>query len=144
MIPTSAQHPSLHHCRRLFLRNFEVNMNIGVHDFEKQGEQRVIVNVDLYVPLENNTPQSDDLAEVVDYDFMRQTIADIIGDYRAFAAQQRDRLLGRGIDIAPYALSHIAVRVADWALRRPGDLGVDGPLPAPVRTGAPASRAPRT
>ncbi len=78
MIPTSAQHPSLHHCRRLFLRNFEVNMNIGVHDFEKQGEQRVIVNVDLYVPLENNTPQSDDLAEVVDYDFMRQTIADII------------------------------------------------------------------
>ena len=78
MIPTSTQHPSLHHCRRLFLRNFEVNMNIGVHDFEKQGEQRVIVNVDLYVPLENNTPQSDDLAEVVDYDFMRQTIADII------------------------------------------------------------------
>lgn len=78
MIPTSTQHASLHHCRRLFLRNFEVNMNIGVHDFEKQGEQRVIVNVDLYVPLENNTPQSDDLAEVVDYDFMRQTIADII------------------------------------------------------------------
>jgi dihydroneopterin aldolase len=78
MIPTSAQHPSLHHCRRLFLSNFEVNMNIGVHDFEKKGEQRVIVNVDLYVPLQNNTPQSDDLAEVVDYDFMRQTIADII------------------------------------------------------------------
>ena len=43
-------------------------------------------------------------------------IAEIIGDYRAFAAMQRDRLLGRGIDIAPYALSHIAVRVADWDL----------------------------
>jgi len=53
-------------------------MNIGVHEFEKKGEQRVIVNVDLYVPLESNTPQTDDLAEVVDYDFMRQTIADII------------------------------------------------------------------
>lgn len=78
MIPTSAQHPSLHHCRRLFLSNFEVNMNIGVHDFEKKGEQRVIVNVDLYVPLTQNTPQSDELHEVVDYDFMRQTIADII------------------------------------------------------------------
>jgi predicted metalloenzyme YecM len=43
-------------------------------------------------------------------------IADIIGDYRAFAAMQRDRLLARGIDIAPYALSHLAVRVADWDL----------------------------
>lgn len=78
MIPNSAQHPSLLHCRRLFLSNFEVNMNIGVHDFEKKGEQRVIVNVDLYVPLTQNTPQSDELHEVVDYDFMRQTIADII------------------------------------------------------------------
>jgi hypothetical protein len=41
-------------------------------------------------------------------------IADIIGDYEAFAAQQRDRLLERGIDIAPYALSHIAYRVPEW------------------------------
>lgn len=43
-------------------------------------------------------------------------IAEIIGDYRTFAAQQRDRLLARGIDIAPYPLSHLAVRVADWDL----------------------------
>jgi predicted metalloenzyme YecM len=43
-------------------------------------------------------------------------IAEIIGDYRAFAAMQRDRLSARGIDIAPYALSHLAVRVADWDL----------------------------
>jgi len=43
-------------------------------------------------------------------------IAEIIGDYRAFAAMQRDRLLSRGIDISPYALSHLAVRVADWDL----------------------------
>ncbi len=68
----------LEKCRRLFLKNYEINMNIGVHDFEKKGEQRVIVNVDLYVPLEKNTPSHDQLEEVVDYDFMRQTIADII------------------------------------------------------------------
>jgi predicted metalloenzyme YecM len=43
-------------------------------------------------------------------------IAEIIGDYRAFAAMQRDRLVTRGIDISPYALSHLAVRVADWDL----------------------------
>jgi predicted metalloenzyme YecM len=45
---------------------------------------------------------------------MADSIEDIIGDYRAFAAQQRDRLLARGIDIAPYELSHLAFRVPEW------------------------------
>ena len=47
---------------------------------------------------------------------MPDPIADIIGDYRGFAAMQRDRLVARGIDIAPYALSHLAVRVPEWDL----------------------------
>jgi dihydroneopterin aldolase len=68
-------HPSLRDCRRLFLRNYEVMINIGVHDFEKKGEQRVLINVDLYIPLALSTPKDDQLAEVVDYDFMRETIA---------------------------------------------------------------------
>ncbi|MDO9023358.1 dihydroneopterin aldolase [Zwartia sp.] len=78
MTPAHIQKLDLTHCRRLFLKAFEINMNIGVHEFEKKGEQRVVINVDLYVPLQNNTPSKDDLSEVVDYDFMRQTIADII------------------------------------------------------------------
>jgi predicted metalloenzyme YecM len=45
---------------------------------------------------------------------MTDPIADIIGDYRAFTAQQRDRLLTLGIDIAPYTLSHLAFRVPEW------------------------------
>ncbi len=45
---------------------------------------------------------------------MADPVRDIIGDYRAFVAQQRDRLLDRGIDIRPYALSHLAVRVPEW------------------------------
>jgi dihydroneopterin aldolase len=68
-------HPSLRDCRRLFLRNYEVMINIGVHDFEKKGEQRVLINVDLYIPLAESTPSADQLIEVVDYDFMRETIA---------------------------------------------------------------------
>ena len=51
-------HPTLMDCRRLFLRNYEVMINIGVHDFEKRGEQRVLINVDLYVPLALSTPSS--------------------------------------------------------------------------------------
>src|ERR1700682_6727753 len=68
-------HPRLADCRRLFLRNYEVRINIGVHDFEKQGEQRVVITVELFVPLALSTPVEDKLHEVVDYDFMRSTIA---------------------------------------------------------------------
>lgn len=69
-------HPDLPECRRLFLRNHEVRIHIGIHDFEKQGEQRVRINVDLYVPLAASTPQHDRLDEVVDYDFIRDAIAE--------------------------------------------------------------------
>ena len=68
--------PSLMDCRRLFLRDYEVWINIGVHDFEKKGEQRVKINVDLYVPLAQSTPTLDQLDEVLDYDFIRRTIAE--------------------------------------------------------------------
>jgi dihydroneopterin aldolase len=72
---TTLLHPALRDCRRLFLRDYEVNINIGVHDFEKRGEQRVLINVELYVPLSLSTPQADELHEVLDYDFMRRSIA---------------------------------------------------------------------
>jgi dihydroneopterin aldolase len=72
---SSLFHPSLADCRRLFLRNYEVMINIGVHEFEKKGEQRVLVNVDLFIPLADSTPKGDHLHEVVDYDFMRDSIA---------------------------------------------------------------------
>lgn len=68
-------HPTLSTCRRLFLRNYEVMINIGVHEFEKKGEQRVVFNVDLFIPLAASTPVADKLDEVVDYDFIRETIA---------------------------------------------------------------------
>lgn len=69
-------HPDLAGCRRLFLRDYEVWINIGVHDFEKRGEQRVVINVDLYIPLALSTPVADELHEVVDYDFIRRTIGE--------------------------------------------------------------------
>ena len=67
-------HPRLMDCRRVFLRDYAVHINIGVHDFEKQGEQRVLINVDLYVPLALSTPQADELEEVLDYDFIRSSV----------------------------------------------------------------------
>ena len=73
---THLLHPRLADCRRLFLRDYEVWINIGVHDFEKTGEQRVLINVDLYVPMALSTPTEDKLHEVVDYDFIRRSIAE--------------------------------------------------------------------
>ena len=67
-------HPGLIDCRRLFLADYELLINIGVHDFEKTAEQRVVINVDLYVPLALSTPRADQLDEVVDYDFIRRSI----------------------------------------------------------------------
>jgi hypothetical protein len=72
---TAALDPLLLSCRRVFLKNYEVWINIGVHEFEKRAEQRVVINVDLYVPLAVSTPRADELDEVVDYDFIRRTVA---------------------------------------------------------------------
>jgi 7,8-dihydroneopterin aldolase/epimerase/oxygenase len=71
---TTLLHPDLADCRRLFLRDYDVPVRIGVHDFEKAAAQRVVFNVDLWVKLADTTPNTDALHEVVDYDFIRQVI----------------------------------------------------------------------
>lgn len=60
--------------RRLYLRDYELPVQIGVHAFEKLGPQRLRFNVELWVPLATSTPRADRLDEVVDYDFVRHTI----------------------------------------------------------------------
>ena len=62
-------------CRRIFLRDHVVQVSIGAHDFEKTQAQRLIFNVELFVSYSQSTPQADQLSEVVDYDFVREVIA---------------------------------------------------------------------
>jgi dihydroneopterin aldolase len=66
--------PRLAQCRRIFLREAVVDANIGIHAFEKAGPQRLVINVDLFVPLALSTPQHDKIHEVLDYDFVRSTV----------------------------------------------------------------------
>ena len=66
--------PRLAHCRRVFLRDFAVDANIGVYSAERHGTQRVVLNVDVYVALSVSTPRKDDVREVVDYDFVRAVV----------------------------------------------------------------------
>ena len=71
--------PRLAQCRRIYLRDALFEARIGVYDRERAGAQRLIVNVDLFVALSASTPRHDRVEEVVDYDFVRETIQRRIG-----------------------------------------------------------------
>jgi dihydroneopterin aldolase len=66
--------PRLAQCRRIYLRDALFEANIGVYDRERAGAQRLLINVDLFVALAVSTPRHDRVEEVVDYDFVRETI----------------------------------------------------------------------
>lgn len=59
--------------RRIFLRRYEVRCSIGVHPFEREGPQRVLVDVDLFLHPDERDPQ-EDITRVLDYDFVREGI----------------------------------------------------------------------
>ncbi len=105
--------PSLMDCRRVFLRDYEVWINIGVHEFEKKGEQRVLINVDLYVPLALSTPLKDQLHEVLDYDFIRRSIAERVS--RGHIHLQETL----ADDVLKLMLAHPNVRAARVATEKP-------------------------
>lgn len=106
-------HPRLTDCRRLFLRDYQVMSNIGVHDFEKKAEQRVLFNVDLFIPLAASTPTQDDLSEVVDYDFIRFTIEERVARGHI---QLQETLCD---DIARALLLHPKIRGVQVSTRKP-------------------------
>ena len=59
--------------RRIFLRDFRLQVSIGIHDFEKDGPQTVVVNVDLLLaPTE--TKHGDRIANVLNYDVVHDGI----------------------------------------------------------------------
>jgi len=105
--------PRLAGCRRIFLRNYIVDANIGIHEHEKRGAQRLALNVDLYVALSMSTPRHDKLHEVVDYDFVRLTIQHRIG-------QGHINLQETLIDeLARAMLAHPAVRAVRISSEKP-------------------------
>ncbi|HVG04052.1 MAG TPA: dihydroneopterin aldolase [Burkholderiaceae bacterium] len=96
--------PRLADCRRIFLRNYVLNANIGVHAHEKNGTQRIALNVDVFVPIALSTPLRDRIHEVVDYDFIRVAISHRIGQGHI---NLQETLID---DITRVLLAHPAVR----------------------------------
>lgn len=72
-------HPRLENCRRIFIRDYRLDMEIGAYPHEKNKSQYVVVNVEFWVPMPWNTPLHDDIEEIVNHDFVRSGIQQIVG-----------------------------------------------------------------
>ena len=100
-------------CRRIFLRNYVVDANIGIHAHEKNGAQRVALNVDVFVPLSLYTPRHDRIHEVIDYDFIRLAIKHRIEQGHI---NLQETLVD---DVARALLAHPAVRAVRVSSEKP-------------------------
>jgi len=110
---SALSHPQLSDCRRIFLRNYTLDVNIGIHDAEKSGAQRIVFNADLFVALADTRPLHDKISEVVDYDFIRDTIRARIGEGHI---NLQETLCD---DIARVLLAHPLVRAVRLSTEKP-------------------------
>lgn len=106
-------HPDLAGCRRIFVREVVMDARIGIHPSERAAPQRVVLNVDIFVPLALSTPKQDRIHEVVDYDFVRTTIRKRID---AGHVNLQETLVD---DLARALLAHPAVRAVRVASEKP-------------------------
>ena len=72
--------------RRIFLKNFETRISMGIHESEKKARQRVMINVDLYLEPDARI-ERDHISETVDYDFLRREIG-VLADSGHFHLQE--------------------------------------------------------
>jgi len=106
-------HPRLADCRRIFVREVVMDARIGIQPAELAAPQRVVLNVDLFVPLAVSTPKEDHIHEVVDYDFVRTSIRQRIA---AGHINLQETLVD---DIARTLLAHRAVRAVRVTSEKP-------------------------
>ena len=59
--------------RRIFIRDFRLQVSIGIHDFERNGPQTVVVNVDLLLGPSDKV-HGDRIANVLNYDTVHDGI----------------------------------------------------------------------
>lgn len=104
--------PRLADCRRIYLRDYRISANIGVHAHEKNGAQRVTLNIEVFIPMTLSTPRHDRIHEVVDYDFVRTIVARRVG---AGHINLQETLVD---DVARALLAHPAVRAVRVATEK--------------------------
>ena len=72
--------------RRIFIRDFRLKVSIGIHDFEKEGPQTVVVNVYLLLA-PPDTAQNDRIANVLNINTEQAGIPRLAGS-RHFNLQE--------------------------------------------------------
>lgn len=97
---------------KLFLNDFTVQANIGIHDFEKAGPQPLLISVEIEVDVPA-APSPDEIEVVLDYDILREGILALVGD-RHFNLQET--LCREIIDLIA---GHASVRSAVVSTRKP-------------------------
>jgi dihydroneopterin aldolase len=73
----TAKRPRLALTRRILLEDFRIPVSIGIHDFERDAPQIVIINVTLELAADWRDP-GDKIEHALDYDFLRNGIADLV------------------------------------------------------------------
>lgn len=72
--------------RRIFIRDFRLQVSIGIHDFEKDAPQTVVVNVDLLLA-PSDKEHKDRIRNVLNYDTVHDGIVVLAGS-RHFNLQE--------------------------------------------------------
>lgn len=62
--------------RSVFLSEVEVICSIGLHDFEKEAKQRVLIDVEVRLDPDHE-PHADNVMDTLDYDLVRNTVIEI-------------------------------------------------------------------
>jgi dihydroneopterin aldolase len=65
------------YCASILLNGFEVSASIGIHDFEQERRQRLLIDVELDFA-RHQRPGEDEIGQVLDYDFLRLAIESLL------------------------------------------------------------------
>ncbi len=94
--------------RRIFIRDLTFDCRIGIHDYEQNRTQKVVVNVDLFVGAAQGDA-GDEISRGLDYDVVRGDIVAAVGA-RHFNLQET--LVEKIADVCLAREEVLAVRVS--------------------------------
>jgi len=67
--------------RKIFLQDFDLDVDIGFHDFEVGTPQRLRVNIEVWLD-PASFPTDDVVASAWNYDFLRSTVLELVAERR--------------------------------------------------------------
>ena len=67
--------------RKIIISDLTLLISVGIHNFEKKGPQRILINIEIVI-LEEDLGNDDSIGSVLDYDFLRIEIKKLIAERR--------------------------------------------------------------